>query len=345
MPAFGDKRRLEVEAQGVAMHVCNKVGGNCPSMPVRNTQPLDSQRHDNPRLPGETPRDLLASGIESLRILIPGGRAEVGTNNPLLPDDGEGPRRFVSIEPFALDAEAVSNARFAQFAQETGYITEAERFGWSFVFSRHLRGDAEAMPRVVEAEWWRRVGGASWKEPEGQDSDIAGRAGHPVVHTSFRDASAFAAWAGGRLPSEAEWEHAARGGRKGAQFPWGDEEPEDDGPFPCNIWQGCFPHGNTGADGYESTAPVRAFPPNGYGVYNMCGNVWEWCSDIFRVRSLRRAAKTINLISAREERHVLKGGSYLCHRSYCYRYRIAARVGNAPDTSTGHIGFRLAYDV
>jgi formylglycine-generating enzyme required for sulfatase activity len=277
-------------------------------------------------------------------VSIPGGRAEVGTNAPFLPADGEGPRRLASLAAFNIETQTVTNERFAVFVDATGYVTDAERFGWSFVFHSHVAGNADNLQRVSGAEWWRRVDGAFWRRPEGPEAALEGRGDHPVVHVSHNDAAAFAAWAGGRLPSETEWEHAARGGRRGSIFPWGDEHPYDEGPFPCNIWQGSFPYDNTAADGYATTAPARSFPPNGYGLYNMCGNVWEWCGDPFRIRSLKQSARALNEASAREQRRVLKGGSFLCHRSYCFRYRIAARIGNTPDTSTSHIGFRVVYD-
>ena len=282
------------------------------------------------------------TGIE--RVAIPGGSAEIGTDEQFLPLDGEGPRRFVKLAPFLIDATTVTNARFEQFVSETQYITEAERFGWSFVFQNDVLKQPDATMRLGGTDWWVRVDGACWRAPEGPGSSISRRADHPVVHVSHRDAERFAHWAGGRLPREAEWEHAARGGLKGARFPWGDNEPTDEEPFFCNIWQGQFPATNTVADGYASTAPARSFSPNGYGLYNSCGNVWEWCSDQFRVRSLRKEARALNDLSKREDRRVLKGGSFLCHRSYCYRYRVAARTGNAPDTGTTHIGFRVAYD-
>ena len=307
------------------------------------------------RLPTTGPRALPAPGpapaarpSPQLRpegiVSIPGGRAEVGTDRAFLPADGEGPCRSVSLKSFAMDAGAVTNARFARFVDETEYVTEAERFGWSFVFYQHVAGDWDALQRVVGVEWWRRVEGATWRHPEGPGSDIADRHDHPVVHVSHSDAAAFASWSGGRLPDEAEWEHAARGGLRGATFPWGEEEPTDEGPHLCNIWQGRFPLHNTEADGFARTAPVLAFAANGYGLHNMCGNVWEWCADAFRVRSLKRAARQLNDAAAAERRFVQKGGSFLCHRSYCYRYRIAARIGNSADTSTSHCGFRLAYD-
>lgn len=290
-----------------------------------------------------TVRSTVRSGDARLGVAIPGGRAEVGTDRPFFTVDGEGPRRFVKLAPFRIDDAAVTNDRFAWFVDETAYVTDAERFGWSFVFQNDITADKAILQRVAGAEWWCRVDGACWRTPEGPASTLEDRGDHPVTHVSYNDATAFALWSGGRLPSEAEWEYAARGGLSGATFPWGDDEPDDGGHFPCNIWQGHFPALNSARDGYAGTAPARSFAPNGYGLYNMCGNVWEWCASPWRIRSLGRAARSINDRSAAEGRRVLKGGSFLCHRSYCFRYRIAARIGNTPDTSTGHIGFRLAY--
>ena len=283
--------------------------------------------------------------LRSEAVQIPGGRAEIGTDKPVLQADGEAPRRYLTVRPFAIDVVTVTNERFAAFVQETGYVTDAERLGWSFVFYQHLGSQVDQYPRVQNAEWWRRVSGAFWAAPEGVDSNISERLDHPVVHVSHADAQRFAAWSGGRLPSEAEWEHAARGGLQGALFPWGNQEPDDQAFFPCNIWQGDFPSRNTCADGHFSTAPARSFAPNGYGLYNCSGNVWEWCANAYRVSSLKQAAQLTNAVALRDGWRVLKGGSFLCHRSYCYRYRIAARTGNAPDTSTSHIGFRVAYDL
>lgn len=276
-------------------------------------------------------------------IWLDGGKSWVGTDTPILKVDGEGPRRPVSLKPFGLERLAVTNDRFAQFINATGYTTDSERFGWSFVFHSFLPRP-QGLPAPVGATWWRRVEGAYWCAPEGPGSSVANRHDHPVVHISWNDAVAFAAWCGGRLPSEAEWEHAVRAGAQERKFPWGDEEPTDDRFF-CNIWQGRFPDLDTGADGYVGTAPVDSFAPNAFGFFNMAGNVWEWCSDPFHVRSLFRDAKVRNRQSFRDRERVMKGGSYLCHVSYCYRYRIAARSGRSPDTSTGNLGFRVAYDV
>lgn len=234
----------------------------------------------------------------------------------------------------------VSNAMFAQFIEETNYLTEAEWFGWSFVFQSNVAEEVGPTQAVQNVEWWRKVDGAFWADVNGPDSGF--QPDHPVVHVSWNDARAFAKWAGGRLPTEAEWEHAARGGQGDIPFPWGTQEPDDTDFQPCNIWQGRFPDLNTGKDGYVATAPVKSFQPNGYGLYNMCGNVWEWTSEPMKIRSLSKTGK------AQRERHkgakLMKGGSFLCHKSYCFRYRIAARTGTTPDTSTSHQGFRLVFD-
>jgi len=276
-------------------------------------------------------------------VQLPGGRAQVGTSDKILPMDGERPPRWVRLKPFAIERCAVTVDRFAAFLAETGHVTDAERFGWSYVFHLFLDDPARHAP-LPGAEWWRAVEGAAWNAPEGPGSDVLERKEHPVTHVSHNDARAFAQWAGGRLPTEAEWEYAAQGGLTGARYPWGDREPDDSGFFPCNIWQGRFPELNAGADGHIGTAPAESFAPNGFGLYNMVGNAWEWTNDLFRIRSLRKDARNQAHAFDAELSYVVKGGSYLCHRSYCYRYRIAARSSNTPDSTTGHTGFRMAYD-
>lgn len=273
---------------------------------------------------------------------IPGGQALVGTDHPIFPTDGESPLRRKKIAAFRIDATTVTNARFAAFAAQTGYVTDAERMGDSLVFQGLLPKGAPPSRAVAQTPWWRMIEGADWRNPLGPGSADRLAPDHPVTHVSWNDATAFAAWAGGRLPTEAEWEHAARGGLADAPFPWGEAEPNDTDFQPCNIWQGRFPQHDTGLDGYVGTAPARSFAPNGYGLYNMVGNVWEMTSEVFRVRSLKKA---VNAAHAGKTGYKLsKGGSFLCHRSYCYRYRIAARNSTSPDTSTSHIGFRLVYD-
>lgn len=276
-------------------------------------------------------------------VAIPGGKALLGTASPVIKDDGEGPLRNKRVTPFRIAATAVTNAQFSDFVKKTGYITEAEQFGWSFVFNGQVASTVGDTEGVVALEWWRRVDGAYWRNVDGSGDDcLMHLADHPVVHVSWNDACAYANWVGGRLPSEVEWEHAARGGLGDVLFPWGDREPDDKEYFPCNIWQGQFPHRNYGLDGYLATAPVRSFEPNGYGLFNMAGNVWEWTGELFKVRSLRQSAR--KRYKENIGFRLLKGGSFLCHKTTCYRYRIAARSGNSPDTATSHQGFRVVWD-
>lgn len=313
----------------------DKKSGTCCEVPLHEGF-TSEPRSEATR--GSTP----SAAIEIARVVVPGGSVLLGTDSPYLTADGESPSMSVRIKPFRMAVAAVTNDDFAAFVEDTGYITQAERLGWSYVFYQYVRGVSETAA-VVGAEWWRRVDGACWKSPRGPASSVDGIGSHPAVHISWDDATTYAAWAGGRLPTEAEWEHAARGGRDKAIYPWGDRHPDDDFT-PCNIWQGRFPESDTGLDGHKGLAPALSFEPNGFGLYNMAGNSWEWTADLFRVRSLRREAKELNVISRTEGRRVLKGGSHLCHSSYCHRYRIAARMGNTGDSTTGHIGFRLAFD-
>jgi formylglycine-generating enzyme required for sulfatase activity len=207
----------------------------------------------------------------------------MGTADPwTYADDGEGPVHEVSLAPFLIDPTAVTNAQFAAFVAATGYRTDAERFEWAFVFGGLLPDDFEPTRGVAAAPWWRQVYGADWSHPEGPQSNLEDRLDHPVVHVSWRDTTAFGQWSGKRLPTEAEWEYAARGALDGAVFPWGDDL-EPDGAHRMNVWQGTFPSQNSLDDGYLGTAPVDAFPPNGFGLYNMTGNVWE--RGIRRVRA------------------------------------------------------------
>lgn len=274
---------------------------------------------------------LQPSRVARQLLTLPGGRFLMGTDDPEgFPADAEGPVREVAVEPFRIAATTVTNAQFAIFVKATGHITEAERFGFSFTFGAFL-ADAVAgiSPPVAGVPWWRAVEGASWRHPEGPGSHVTDRQNHPVVHVSWNDAQAYCAWAGTRLPTEAEWEYAARGGLEQRRYPWGDELTPG-GRHMCNIWQGEFPDLNTAADGYVGTAPVKSFRPNGFGLYNTVGNVWEWCADWFT--------------PGEESSRAMRGGSYLCHDSYCNRYRVAARSSNTPDSSTGNIGFRVAAD-
>uniref|UniRef100_A0A8D0DX06 Sulfatase modifying factor 1 n=1 Tax=Salvator merianae TaxID=96440 RepID=A0A8D0DX06_SALMN len=271
-------------------------------------------------------------GLESVQskdtgrqmVPIPAGVFTMGTDKPAIQQDGEWPPRKVHINHFFMDRYEVSNGEFAKFVNATGYLTEAERFGDSFVFEGMLSEQVKAgiHQAVADAPWWLPVKGANWRHPDGPDSDISERMDHPVLHVSWNDAVAFCSWAGKRLPTEAEWEYSCRGGLENRLFPWGNKL-HPSGQHYANIWQGEFPISNTGEDGYKGTAPVTAFPPNGYGLYNIVGNAWEWTSDWWNVR--HSAVETSN-------------------PSYCYRYRCAARSQNTPDSSASNLGFRCAAD-
>jgi formylglycine-generating enzyme required for sulfatase activity len=280
------------------------------------------------------------------RVALAGGAFLQGADDPDgFTADGEGPIREVELSPFAIDTVAVTNERFAEFAAETGWTTDAERYGWSFVFGGLLPDEFPDTRGAAEAPWWRQVYGASWRHPEGPHSGIEDRFDHPVVHVSWRDADAFCRWAGARLPTEAEWEFAARGGLAQRRFPWGDEL-EPDGIHRMNVWQGTFPSQNTLEDGFLGTCAVDAYEPNGFGLHNTSGNVWEWCADWFHSTHHRLEPRPKDPTGpATGEAKAMRGGSYLCHHSYCNRYRVGARASNTPDSSTGNIGFRCVADI
>lgn len=258
--------------------------------------------------------------------------------------DGEGPRRSVRLSPHAIGLGPVDNDRFAAFVAATGHVTDAERIGWSYVFGALVHPDAGdcVLGQAVAAPWWVRVRGASWRAPAGPGSDLDGRGAHPAVHCSWHDAQAFARWSGTRLPTEAEWEHAARGGLDAARNAWGDEHPlaPDGSPARANVFAGDFPRP---APGFAGTSPVGAHPPNGYGLYDVAGNVWEWVSDAWRVdHPATTVTDPLVTTANRRARRVLRGGSYLCHDSYCTRYRVSARSSNTPRSAAGNVGFRVA---
>lgn len=269
---------------------------------------------------------------DPFRIDLPGGTFRMGAEQTY---GEEAPVRRVSVDPFAIQSTEVSNAQFAAFIDATGYVTQAERAPDPALHpdlpadllrpgSAVFRSPADTGQR----QWWHFVDGATWRTPEGPGSDLTGRMDHPVVHVSYHDALAFAAWAGADLPTESEWEFAARGGLDGALYAWGDEPP-DQGPVKANTWQGAFPIQDLARDGYAGTAPVGCYPPNGYGLRDMTGNVWEWTHG-----QARPGATNSGLI---------KGGSYLCAENFCRRYRPAARQGQDRDFSSSHIGFRVVY--
>jgi formylglycine-generating enzyme required for sulfatase activity len=256
------------------------------------------------------------------------------------PRDGEGPVRPVHLDAFHIDAHAVSNDKFAEFTDATAYVTEAERIGWSYVFTGFLPAALRrGAPRPPRTPWWCGVTGTRWDRPGGPGSTIEDRGDHPVVHTSWNDAVAYCAWADKRLPTEAEWEYAARGGLEQQRCPWGNEL-DPDGAYRCNIWRGTFPTKNTPGDGCPA-APVDAFEPKGFGLYNTSGNVWEWCADWWSTDYLTGTVSAPKGPPTGTEK-VIRGGSHLCHVSYCNRYRVAAPTANTPDAASGHAGFRCA---
>jgi formylglycine-generating enzyme len=304
------------------------------------------------------------ASIHANMIQIPGGTFRMGSDKHY-PE--EAPVHRVTVDTFWIDRMPVTNREFRKFVNATGYITFAE-----------LMPDPKdypgALPHMLKAgslvftppnhrvdtrdwsQWWNFKFGANWKRPYGPHSSISGLDDHPVVHVAYRDAEAYAKWAAKDLPTEAEFEFAARGGLDGAEFAWGDELVPG-GKHMANLWQGEFPHQNLGLDGYEHTSPVTAFPPNGYGVYDMIGNVWEWTSDWYSTHHEADAPNACcipenprggpmeasydpQLPKIRIPRKVLKGGSHLCAPSYCRRYRPAARHAEPVDTSTNHVGFR-----
>jgi formylglycine-generating enzyme len=269
----------------------------------------------------------------------------MGSNDQRFADDGEGPVRQVTLGEFVIACFAVSNLQFGDFVRATGYVTDAEKYGWSYVFAGFLPEQTrrEIGSRAAETPWWVPTPHAWWAQPEGPPSNVLDRLDHPVVHISWNDAKAYCLWSGTRLPTEAEWEMAARGGLEQKTYPWGDELTAG-GEHRCNIWQGDFPEHNTAEDGYAGTAPVHAFAPNGYGLYNMAGNVWEWCEDYFSPRYHQITTARDPLQGEPAPNRSLRGGSFLCHQSWCNRYRVAARSSNTPDSSASNIGFRVARD-
>lgn len=304
-------------------------------------------------------------------VWIPGGEFWMGTDSSLgWPD--EKPAHRVRVDGFWIDATEVTNAQFREFVEATGYVTTAEKApSLEEIMSQVPPGTPEPPPEMLVAgslvftppegpvnlndfsQWWTWTSGADWRHPEGPGSTIEGRENHPAVHVSWFDATAYAQWAGKRLPTEAEWEFAARGGLVGKDYTWGDMPATAEHPM-ANTWQGEFPAKNTADDGFSRTAPVKSFPPNGYRLYDMAGNVWEWCADWYDRNLHQRLAEqgvavnptgpeqTIDPRQPFATLRVQKGGSFLCHESYCLRYRPSARHGGAPDTGMSHVGFRCA---
>ncbi|PIE09770.1 MAG: serine/threonine protein phosphatase [Rhodobacterales bacterium] len=288
--------------------------------------------------------DALRADVHALLRPIPGGFFEMGARNVRHAPDLDSPPRRVRLSPFRLAETCVTNALFARFIEESGYQTTAEAEGWSAVFVSFLDDPDRHPPGPAATPWWRPVQHARWDQPEGPGSSVEGREDHPVVHVSWFDAQAFCDFTGMRLPTEAEWECAARGGRKRAKFPWGNAL-EPGGKHLHNVWQGRFPIENTLGDGYAGTAPVRSYPANGYGLYEMTGNVWDWTDTWFG--PLPEASMPPPSDPKGPDQgpgKVIRGGSHLCQASYCERYFVHSRTLITPDSSTGHIGFRPAAD-
>lgn len=292
-------------------------------------------------------------------ILVPGGRFAMGSRHHY---QEEAPVREVDVPDVWFDPHPVTNRRFAAFVADTGHVTVAERAPSAADFpdadpallvpgSQVFTQTDGPVPLDDWTRWWRWQPGADWRHPQGPDSGIGDLADHPVVHVGWEDARAYAAWAGASLPTEAEWEHAARGGLSGAEFAWGDAL-HPDGRVMANTWAGRFPYESTARDGFHRTSPVGSYPPNGYGLYDMIGNVWEWTSSPYTARHVDPEAMAVdaggreNLLGAptADGRRVLKGGSHLCSPDYCLRFRPAARSPQSDDSATTHIGFRCVRD-
>lgn len=332
----------------------------CMSMPARFT--------------GRDSSQIVPSGDTSTKgmVLIPGGHFMMGADNNQAYDD-EYPKHAVEVNSFWMDATEVTNAQFRAFTEATGYITTAERKpDWEDLKKSLPPGTPKPPDSVLVAaslvfrqskhavdlqdynQWWSWVSGANWRHPQGPSSNIKGKDHYPVVHVSWDDAVAYCTWAGKRLPTEAEWEFAARGGLPDGVYPWGKEHVNAGVPK-ANSWEGKFPYLNEAKDGYVRTAPVKAFKANGYGLYDMAGNVWEWCADWYDAayytrkgsggRNPQGPEKSNDPAEPYTAKRVLRGGSFLCNDSYCSGYRVSRRMKSSPDTGLEHTGFRCVKDI
>jgi formylglycine-generating enzyme len=319
--------------------------------------------------PAKNPRAQADRKAPPAMVWIPGGTFLMGTDD-VSSFPNERPVHRVRVEGFWIDDHDVTNAEFEKFVEAAGYVTTAElKPDWeelkkelppgtpkpddSMLVPGSLVFTPTARPVPLDdlSAWWRWIPGACWRHPEGPGSSIEGRENHPVVQVSWYDAVAYAKWAGKRIPTEAEWEFAARGGLEGKRYGWGDEF-RPGGKYMANTWQGLFPVTNTAEDRFVGTSPVKSFPPNGFGLYDMAGNVWQWCSDWYRVDAFTElASKNVcrNPAGPSESwdpadpyspKRVVKGGSFLCSLTYCESYRPSARRGMPPDTGSSHTGFR-----
>lgn len=319
-----------------------------------------------------TPPSPANSGSTEGMVKIPAGTLNMGGDNEQA-DPNEFPKHKVTIKSFWMDATEVSNAQFKEFTDATGYLTVAERpIVWEDIVNTLPPGTPKPPDSVLQpgalvfhktaqpvrlddvSQWWKWTIGANWKHPEGPESDLKGKMDHPVVQIAWEDAMAYAQWAGKRLPTEAEWEWAARGGLENMVYPWGNE-PLENGQDKANFWQGMFPYDNQLSDGFMGTAPIGSFPANPYGLYDMAGNVWEWCSDWFDFNYYKNPEavqantlgpnRAFNPNMPYQQEKVVRGGSFLCNEGYCSGYRNARRMGSTPDTGLNHTGFRCVRDL
>ncbi|MDO8993284.1 MAG: formylglycine-generating enzyme family protein [Daejeonella sp.] len=304
-------------------------------------------------------------------VSIPGGVFMMGADNDQA-DKDEYPKHKVILDPFWIDQHEVTNDQFAKFIESTGYVTTAERKpDWEELKKQLPPGTPKPDESLLVAaslvftpqkqevdlndysQWWAWVPGASWKHPEGPDSNIDGKGNYPVIHVSWDDAMAYSKWAGKRLPTEAEWEYASRGGLNNKIYPWGDEHINK-GKAKANTWEGSFPYKNTAFDTFTGIAPVKSFTPNGYGLYDMAGNVWEWCLDKYRndyyqsinnsdgIKNPQGPADSFDPDEPYTPKRVSRGGSFMCNESYCSGYRVARRMKSSPDSGMSNLGFRCA---
>ncbi|PPL20439.1 formylglycine-generating enzyme family protein [Microterricola pindariensis] len=316
------------------MSVGDAHGGSCCAPQGRKGLPL-SPRAASPGTESGKPGN---PGHAIAQALVPAQTFSMGDHQGVgYRADGEQPVHAVALDAFSIDATSVTNDAFRAFVEATGYRTEAETFGYSAVFHLALAApQKDIVGQPPATPWWLGVRGADWQHPGGSDSDLSGLGDHPVVHVSWNDAAAYCRWAGRALPSEAQWEAASRGGLDGARYPWGNERED----WRMNIWQGTFPTVNTLDDGWLTTAPVRSFTPNAYGLWQSVGNVWEWCADWFDPGYYAASPSENPRGPDSGALRVMRGGSFLCHDSYCNRYRNAARSSNTPDSSMSNAGFR-----
>jgi len=356
--------------------LCTLAACQNPQTENKSTAKTDSALHCESNLPkrfanlsARVTNVINSSGDTSTQGMrwIPGGSFMMGGDNSQA-DKDEYPKHQVTIDGFWMDATEVTNAEFAAFVKATGYITTAERKpDWEEIKKQVPPGTPKPPDSMLVAaslvfkpshsevdlndysQWWEWKAGADWKHPQGPQSDIKGKENYPVVQVSWDDAMAYCTWAGKRLPTEAEWEYAARGGLSNTIYSWGNE-PVESGKPKCNSWQGKFPYLNTDWDGFDRLAPVKSFQPNGYKLYDMAGNVWEWCSDWYDynyygsfsvpVSNPKGPSKSYDPSEPYTPKRVTRGGSFLCNDGYCSGYRVARRMKSSPDTGLEHLGFR-----